>query len=213
MKRLLAAAALAFFATPAIASSCEKALARHAGAAGLPSSLATALASSLAIGPGGRMAEFAVSYDGQTHVERSARGAARAASSVLARGARQVRVGCLGMEVHAGMNEAEILRALDPEINVAAALGGISGAMAESDIGESLAAISQGAPAPAPSKSGPIDLMALEANLSGTAGAPEPEPNLPPPPVGQANPSASRGSIKATWGLFSNSKPQALTNP
>lgn len=202
LKLTFAAAALLAAHSTALASACDDALARHAQAAGLPSSLAGALAASLAIGPGGTMEPWAVSADGMARSENSPRAAARTAAAMLDRGALSVRVGCLGATVHGGMSEADILSAIDPEANVAAALAGISGVMAESDIGESLAAISSGAPTAATSPAAQHETAHSGETGTLAAGA-----------VGFRNPGAARGAVRATWGLFSDSRPTALTNP
>lgn len=186
-------------AGPSAAGPCEDELARQSAEAGIPAPLAQALASSLAVGPRGRMHPYAVSAGGRATAEASAEAAARAASRLLRSGHSEVRVGCLGASLVSGMDEAGILRMIDPRGNVASALVGIGGS--GDGIGEALQAIAEGAPPPPPAVAYPPEVP--EEPVHGPAVAHRAAAPLPP----------RKGSIGGGWSLFTNSAAKPLTNP
>lgn len=188
---------------------CDAALKGQADKSGLPPPLAQALATNLAIGPGGKMYPYSIQYNGKTYVENSAENALSLVRQFKTEGARELRVGCLGITVNNGHDDKYIWNTLNPNWNVASAMSGINSSV-KTDIGAPLAAITNNAPPP------PLeDASQTITGLPESAFASEPpaEDLFIDKNVGNERSTSAIGSVKSTWGLFNNKKPSPLTSP
>ena len=186
---------------------CDEALKRQADKSGLPPSLAHALASNLSIGPNGKMHPFSVQKDGKTYIENSADNALKLIREFKSGGARELRVGCLGLDINRGHDDQYIWNALNPTWNVASAMTGINSSV-KSDIGAPLAAITNNAPPPKMEKTSqpPVSGVPFLENT--------PDENITSDKnVGNERSTAAAGAVKSTWGLFNDKKPSPLNNP
>lgn len=205
-------------ATSAAANPCESALRSQSSASGIPSSLSNALATSLAIGPKGKMYPYAVHVNGKTSIENSATSAHRLINKNLAHGAQEVRVGCLGVSITHGHDASYIQQALDPAWNVRSSLHGINSTVKNSDIGAPLAAIINSSPAqqdpqtfpPAPQPHSPSSDI-NEPTETPVISEQVDDFDVPKDrSVGNDRTSPVKGSVRKTWGLFTDKNPSPL---
>lgn len=198
---------LPFASSSVLASACNTALSNQATKSGLPESLTTALASTLAIGPGGKMYPFAIQHGGKTFIEDTPEKALRLFRELKAKGGKKFRVGCLGVEITSGHDEKYVWNALNPMWNVANSMSGIH-ANVKTDIGAPLAAITNNETPPPmdiPSSTPPTGLDFIEPSTHSEITI---DKN-----VGNERSTTAVGAVKSTWGLFNNKKPSPLTSP